>query len=151
MNPTDQEPLAAAPQGDGQDSPRFSFIDDKTLKQAPEPKLDFDLVQKRSGEIVNFDKRKISEAIFKAAQAVGGQDKSIAENLADQVVLFLSAGQGGQLPNVEEIQDAVEKVLIEKGHAKTAKAYILYRDQRAKVRRQNFDVRQESLGEAATI
>lgn len=147
MNPTDQEPLAAAPQGAGQEPPRFRFIDDASLKQAPEPQLNFDLVQKRSGEIVNFDKHKISDAIFKAAQAVGGQDKTIADSLADQVVLYLSAEQGGKLPNVEEIQDAVEKVLIEKGHAKTAKAYILYRDQRAKVRRQNFDVRQETLGE----
>jgi anaerobic ribonucleoside-triphosphate reductase len=95
----------------------------------------FRLVQKRDGKIVEFNKDKISAAIFKAARSVGGEDIEIAEFLSDEVVLYLYSQRGDHIPHVEEIQDAVEKVLIERGHAKTAKAYILYRDQRARLRR----------------
>jgi uridine kinase len=67
--------------------------------------------------------------------AVGGRDKAIAEGLADQVVAMLEeTTPPDHTPTIEEIQDVVEKVLIENGHAKTAKAYILYRDERARQR-----------------
>ena len=94
----------------------------------------FTEVQKRDGRIVHFDKTKIADAIFKAAKAVGGEDRLLAEELANAVTLFLKKSFKTQTPTIEEIQDVVEKILIETGHAKTAKAYILYRNERAKTR-----------------
>jgi ribonucleoside-triphosphate reductase len=85
-------------------------------------------IQKRDGRIVPFDKNKIAEAIWKAAQSVGGTDKQKAYELADKVVEYLEKQlEPGEIPNVEQVQDAVEKILVENGHYKTAKAYILYR------------------------
>lgn len=91
-------------------------------------------IKKRDGQIVPFDQDKITIAIFKAAKAVGGSDFDRARDLSDQVVAVLERKYTDQIPAVEEIQDMVEKVLIENGHAKTAKAYILYRKQRTEVR-----------------
>jgi len=95
----------------------------------------FRLVRKRSGKIVQFDRKKITTAIFKAAEEVGGKDRETAERLTDEVLLYLYSEQGDNLPEVEEIQDAIEKILVERGHARTAKAFILYRDRRHQVRR----------------
>ncbi len=93
-------------------------------------------VTKRSGAIVPFNPERITNAIYRAAVAVGGRDRSIAEGLAHDVVAFLeSKSSESYIPTVEEIQDIVEKVLIEKGHARVAKAYILYREERAQTRR----------------
>jgi len=94
----------------------------------------FTQVRKRDGRIVAFNARKIADAIYKAAEAVGGSDRALADELAGVVTLFLEKHYDGEMPGIEDIQDMVEKVLIETGHAKTAKAYILYRDRRAKVR-----------------
>jgi uridine kinase len=92
-------------------------------------------VVKRTGAIVPFNPERITNAIYRAAVAVGGRDRSIAENLAGQVVTILEENTPpGHIPHVEEIQDIVEKVLIENGHARTAKAYILYRAERARRR-----------------
>ncbi|HLD19088.1 MAG TPA: ATP cone domain-containing protein [Candidatus Nanoarchaeia archaeon] len=91
-------------------------------------------VRKRDGRIAEFDQSKITNAIFKAAQAVGGEDFAQAQQLSDMVVQKLQADFPNQTPNIENIQDVVEKVLIETGHAKTAKAYILYRNERAQIR-----------------
>ncbi|MHC4787834.1 MAG: anaerobic ribonucleoside-triphosphate reductase, partial [Planctomycetota bacterium] len=91
-------------------------------------------VSKRDGRVVPFDEGKIADAIFKAAQAVGGDDRVLAEELAAMVTMFLERNFGDEPPTIEEIQDTVEKVLIETGHARTAKAYILYRDRRARLR-----------------
>ncbi len=91
-------------------------------------------VEKRDGRVVPFDKERIVEAIYKAARAVGGRDRQLAEELADEVVAILEETFRDRIPNVEDIQDIVEKVLIERGHARTAKAYILYRDQRKRLR-----------------
>jgi len=88
---------------------------------------------KRDGREVPFDISRIQQAIFKAAQAVGGSDQVTAWRLAIQVYDFLVKA-GNLKPTVEEVQDVVEKILIENGHAKTAKAYILYRDKRTQVR-----------------
>ena len=94
-------------------------------------------VVKRTGAVVPFNKDRITNAIYRAAVAVGGRDRSIAEQLADQVVAMLEEiTPPDHVPTVEEIQDVVEKVLIENGRAKTAKAYILYRDERARQRRE---------------
>jgi ribonucleoside-triphosphate reductase len=92
-------------------------------------------VRKRDGRLEAFDRNRIAEAIWKAAKAVGGRDRSLAERLADQVVEALRRrfGEDG-VPTVEEIQDAVEKVLVENGHYRTAKAYILYRKQHQDLR-----------------
>lgn len=91
-------------------------------------------VIKRDGRRVPFTQVRITNAIYRAAVAVGGHDRATAERLAGEVVAALAATHGGRAPHVEEIQDAVEKVLIERGHARTAKAYILYRAERARRR-----------------
>jgi uridine kinase len=94
---------------------------------------------KRNGTVVPFDGTKITNAIYKAAAAVGGHDRALSEGLAAQVIELLE--NGGGTPSVEEIQDIVEKVLIENGHARTAKAYILYRQERARLRQAQQDRR----------
>jgi uridine kinase len=94
-------------------------------------------VVKRTGAVVPFNRERITNAIYRAAVAVGGRDRAIAEGLTDEVVDILrDAIPPGRPPTVEEIQDVVEKVLIENGHARVAKAYILYRDERARGRRE---------------
>ena len=93
-------------------------------------------VIKRSGAVVPFNPERITNAIYRAAVAVGGRDRSIAEGLAREVVRMLETNSAeDHVPTVEEIQDIVEKVLIENGHARVAKAYILYREERAQTRR----------------
>lgn len=102
-------------------------------KPAMTPKITH--VIKRTGAVVPFTKERITNAIYRAAVAVGGRDRATAERLSDQVVEILEQTYPpGRIPTVEEIQDVVEKVLIENGHAKTAKAYILYRAERARMR-----------------
>ena len=91
-------------------------------------------VKTREGEIVPFDQTRITEALWKAAQAVGGTDKGLAKELSDIVVSNLEENFTHKIPTVEEIQDVVEKVLVENGHAKTAKAYIIYREEHKKLR-----------------
>ncbi len=94
-------------------------------------------VIKRSGAIVPFTPERITNAIYRAAVAVGGRDRSIAENLSKQVVEKLeSSSDRINPPTIEIIQDMVEKVLIENSHAKVAKAFILYRNER-EILRQN--------------
>jgi uridine kinase len=87
---------------------------------------------KRDGKIVDFDRRKITFAILQAAIAVGGRDKEIADRITNDVIGLLEKRTYKETyPSVEEVQDLVEKCLIEHGHAKTAKAYILYRYEHA--------------------
>jgi anaerobic ribonucleoside-triphosphate reductase len=87
-------------------------------------------VRKRDGKLEPFDQERITNAVWKAAKAVGGKDRGQAMRISDQVLteLLNRFGEDG-VPTVEEIQDLVEKMLIENGHARTAKAYILYRKQ----------------------
>lgn len=89
---------------------------------------------KRDGRCVLFDVDKIASAIFKAARALGGSDYEMAKALAGQVAAYLDEQYGDESPSVEQIQDAVERTLVESGHARTAKEYILYRAQRTRVR-----------------
>lgn len=91
-------------------------------------------IKKRDGREAPFDESKITEAIFRAAKAVGGADKRLALELTLDVLNYLKQKYSGGIFGVEDVQDVVEKVLIEKGHAKTAKAYILYRNQRTRIR-----------------
>lgn len=94
-------------------------------------------VVKRTGAVVPFKRERIANAIYQAAVAVGGRDRELAESLADRVIEALrDQTPARHIPTVEEIQDVVEKVLIESGHARTAKAYILYREERARRRRE---------------
>ncbi len=91
-------------------------------------------VQKRTGEIVDFKPEKITDAIFAAAKELGGSNRELSDKLAKAVVRVLDKKFRDRIPTVEEIQDIVEKVLIEEGHAQTAKSYILYREHRAQSR-----------------
>jgi ribonucleoside-triphosphate reductase len=91
-------------------------------------------IKKRDGHIVPFDENKIFKAIWKAVQAVGGEDQAPAQKITTEVVSIINTIFKNDLPTVENIQDLVEKMLIEKGHAKVAKAFILYREKRAEAR-----------------
>ena len=102
------------------------------VKQAAPAVEYFRHVEKRTGEKVDFDLNKIRSAIFRAAHSVGGEDRDLAEELAHKVCRHLREVHGDHSPKVEEVQDAVEKVLIENGHARTAKSFILYREKRAR-------------------
>jgi len=87
-------------------------------------------VLKRDSKLEPFDQERITQAIWKAAKAVGGKDKEQAKRVSDAVVIALNKQYGDDgVPTVEEVQDTVEKQLIENGNASTAKAYILYRKQ----------------------
>lgn len=92
---------------------------------------------KRDRTYAPFKKEKIVLAIFKAATAVGGNDFATSERLADEVVRIAEERYPDGIAEVEGIQDIVEKVLIENGHAKTAKAFILYREKRRSARESN--------------
>ena len=94
-------------------------------------------IRKRDGKVEDFHPEKITRAIYKAAVACGGSDYARAEYLCGQVVEILEENYSGKIPEVEQIQDIVEKVLIENGHARTAKAYILYREKRRSAREMN--------------
>lgn len=103
-------------------------------------------IKKRSGSVLPFDAKKITEAIWKAAEAVDGKDRERAEFLAAEVVHHLEGKFQEDLPSVEDVQDEVEKVLIEFGHAKTAKAFILYRQKRKEMReaRERLGINEET-------
>ena len=96
-------------------------------------------IVKRDGREVPFNLEKIANAIFKAAQAVGGSDYDEAMALACEVSekLEVQSQQSGELPTVENIQDMAESVLISHGHVRTAKEYILYRAERNRIREMN--------------
>ncbi len=95
----------------------------------------FRYLRKRNGKIEEFNPEKITNAIFSAAKAVGGENRELAIELTKKVCELLYQEKGYHIPEVEEIQDAVERVLIENGHARTAKAYILYREKRRILRK----------------
>ena len=97
----------------------------------------FSHIKKRSGAVVTFKKERISNAIFRAAVAVGGRDKKAANKLANEVVEILNEDYSHErIPCIENIQDVVEKVLIKNGHSQVAKAYILYRNSNIQSRKE---------------
>jgi ribonucleoside-diphosphate reductase alpha chain len=91
-------------------------------------------IKKRDGRIVDFDSTKIANAVFKAFIATKSKDGKRAEDIAKQVVEILETKISG-IPGVEDVQDAVEEVLIKNGYAGVAKAYILYREKRSQIRK----------------
>lgn len=94
-------------------------------------------LKKRDSRTVPFTREKIARAVFRAAQSQGGSDYAMAEDIAARVSAELEIrypDEAAGMPDVEEVQDLVEKTLIELGHARTAKAYILYRNERTRVR-----------------
>src|SRR6056297_1145598 len=92
-------------------------------------------IKKRDGSIQKFDPQKITKAIWSAAQAVGGTNRDLAKDLTKKIVQILEdKTDKGEIPTVETVQDIVESRLVESGHYKTAKAYILYRSQHNRLR-----------------
>jgi len=91
-------------------------------------------IRKRSGETARFDMEKIISAIEKAGQSTGEFDLAVARQLAKRVVEHAEQELKAKVPTVEQIQDIAENVLLASSHKKTAKAYILYRDQHEKIR-----------------
>jgi len=98
------------------------------------------MIKKRDGREAEFDLSKIESAIYKAAEAIGGSDKKMAQELAICVQNKISKTFQDSVPTVEQIQDMVEKTLIDSGHARTAKEYILYRAGRTRVREMNMSL-----------
>jgi uridine kinase len=115
----------------------------KIRKMTPENKKNLPPTQiiKRNGMVVGFDKSKIEDSIYCAVVAVGGTDMPLAKSLADKVVDLLGIlYYEDEPPSVEDVQDIIEKVLVENGHYKTAKAYILYRAEHARIREKKDSV-----------
>lgn len=95
------------------------------------------MITKRDGRSVPFNHEKIAKAIFRAAQAAGGNDYDESLQLSYRVCEYIEEVLKTKSPTVEQVQDSVEKVLIESGHTRTAKKYILYRAERTRVREMN--------------
>jgi len=103
-----------------------------------EVKSSIKFIRKRNNVLVEFNPKKISNAIFNAAKSVGGTDNEASDKISAKVVSYLEiVYKNGNYPSVEIVQDMVEKILIEEGHAKTAKAFILYRQQHNQIRKTN--------------
>jgi ribonucleoside-triphosphate reductase len=92
-------------------------------------------IQKRDGSVVPFDGEKIFSAIRRAGAATGEFDEAEARLLTAQAVKVLSHRFTGQIPDIERIQDVVEQALISANHFRTMRAYSVYREQRARLRR----------------
>ncbi|MGL5329038.1 MAG: anaerobic ribonucleoside triphosphate reductase [Peptostreptococcaceae bacterium] len=96
-------------------------------------------VKKRDGRIIPFNEDRITRAIFLAAEKVAKKDGKVAdyktsELLTQDVIKIVNSTYTNEIPGVENIQDAVVKVLIETGHAKTSEEYITYRTERSRIR-----------------
>lgn len=104
-------------------------------------------VRKRDGREVPFDQGKIADAIYRAADSSGGGDRFLAEELASVVALFIDREWVDRIPSIDDVSDLIEKVLVETGHAGTAKAFILERDRRERIR-SSLRVRREEKAPA---
>ena len=102
--------------------------------------MDIKRIIKRNGHLVDYDRGRIANAIFKAAASVGGFDRTEADRLAGVVELRLVNMYGDAAPTVEDIQDLVETTLIEENHIRTSRAYITYRSRRAQRRESRADL-----------
>ncbi|MFA6889222.1 MAG: adenosylcobalamin-dependent ribonucleoside-diphosphate reductase [Candidatus Woesearchaeota archaeon] len=98
-------------------------------------------IRKRDGRIVAFDSEKIFSAISKAAEAVGSYDREKTKPVVAKVINYVEQNFSDDvIPTIENVQDIVERVLIEEGHVKTAKAYIIYREEQAKLRTKKHEL-----------
>ncbi len=95
---------------------------------------EFGNIKKRNGSVVAFDSSKITAAIAKAGQVTGEFEEREARKLTLRVLTLAHELRSGPVPEVEEIQDIVERVLLDSPYYKTAKAYIIYREQHAQIR-----------------
>jgi len=96
-------------------------------------------IRKRDRQLVPFDRKKIAAAVYKAGRETGAFGRKEAERLTNSVVRALNRKYDGLIiPTVEEIQDMVERILMRKGWYKAARAYILYREKHAKLRRVKY-------------
>ncbi len=93
-----------------------------------------DKIRKRDGHVVNFNAKKISSALARAGKETGEFDETVANVLAIRVLQLVTQLSSEEIPSVEQIQDFVEEVLLSSTFRKTAKSYIIYRDQHAKIR-----------------
>lgn len=105
-----------------------------TTYERPEPGTTITQIRKRDGRIVAFQQEKITDAIFKSMKEVGEPSRKLAEEMSDQTVEALEKDFQDKIPEVEQIQDTVERTLVENGHYQIAKAYILYRQKRTETR-----------------
>lgn len=121
---------------DGAERPREGLFDAQLSFPAPfsAPPSPFTSIVKRDGAEEPFDQRKIAEAILRAADSVGVADESRASSIAAGVSIYLSKRLNGSLPNVDQVHDAVERVLIELGDADTALAYVRHREKQRRLR-----------------
>lgn len=90
---------------------------------------------KRDGRVVKFEEAKIEEAIYKATKSIGRENRRLAKRLAVKVTNILEKKFIKRVPTVEDVQDTVEKVLMDEGYSEAAKAYILYRKKREEIRK----------------
>ncbi len=103
--------------------------------------LSFDKIKKRDNSIVDFDVKKLIRAINEPAKAVGKRKKETAINLAEKVLEELNKTYNKKnIPSVEDVQDTIEKVLIEEGQARIAKSFILYRNSKTKLREEKVSL-----------
>ncbi len=111
----------------------------------------FEKIKKRNGMIVKFDANKITKAIADAGIATSEFDKKIAQNLTLKVLSLAQQVITHKIPTVEQIQDIVEEILLSSPYRKTAKAYIIYRDQHARIReitaKANVNIVDQYLGQ----
>jgi ribonucleoside-triphosphate reductase len=113
--------------------------------------VSIEFVYKRDGQKVNYDISKIANAIYKAAISVGGEDKQLAHVLAREVEEHLIYEYGEyHVPHVEQVQDAIVKILIENGHAQTVTSFITYRLKRQRVRERRNLIDVNSIHEEYT-
>ena len=96
-------------------------------------------IKKRNDVVVKFNAQKIEVALTKAGEATGEYDKKVAKELATKVIARAEKTIKNEVPSVEEIQDIAEDILLASKYKKTAKAYIIYRDQHDKMRRISID------------
>ena len=102
-------------------------------------------IRRRNGRIAKFDQERITTAIYQAVTAVSEEDGKLSQKLSNQVVKILNRRFKKNVPTVENVQDIVEEVLIRADLTEIAKAYIIYREQRRKLR-ETIKVTNESLG-----
>jgi len=105
-----------------------------TTYERPEPGTTITQIKKRDGRIVQFQQEKITDAIFKATKELGEPNRKLAEETSDQVVETIERDFQDKIPEVEQIQDIVERTLVENGQYQIAKSYILYRQRRTETR-----------------